>query len=105
FYSLTLPPPRFTPFPYTTLFRSGLGQDVLEVGDLGLDLGEIVDDLLAFQGGQTTQLHVEDGLRLDVVDVEQLDQALPGDVHGLRDRKSTRLNSSHVAISYAVFCL
>ena len=61
-----------------------LGQDVLEVGDLGLDLGQIVDDALAFQGGQPAQLHVEDGLRLDLVDVEQLDQAGPGDVDGLR---------------------
>ncbi|SIK41608.1 Uncharacterised protein [Mycobacteroides abscessus subsp. abscessus] len=50
-----------------------LGQDVLEVGDLGLDLGEVVDDLLPLQGRQATQLHVEDGLGLDLVDVQQLD--------------------------------
>ena len=61
-----------------------LGQDVLEVGDLGLDLGQVVDDALAFQGGQPAQLHVEDRLGLDLVDVEQLDQALAGDVDGLR---------------------
>ena len=55
-----------------------LGQDVLEVGDLGLDLREIVDDALALEGGQPAQLHIENGLGLDVVDVEQLDQALAG---------------------------
>ncbi len=57
-----------------------LGQDVLEVGDLGLDLGQIVDDALALEGGQAPQLHVEDRLGLDLVDVEQLDQARPRDV-------------------------
>ena len=52
-----------------------LGQDVFQVGDLGLDLGQVVDDALAFQGGQAAQLHVQDRLGLDLVDVEQLDQA------------------------------
>jgi hypothetical protein len=61
-----------------------LGQDVFQVGDLGFDLGEVVDDALALQRGQAPQLHVQDGLRLDFVDVEQLDQAGPGDVDGLR---------------------
>ena len=61
-----------------------LGQDVFQVGDLGLDLGQVVDDALTLQGGQPAQLHVQDGLRLDLVDVEQLDQAGPGDVDGLR---------------------
>ena len=54
-----------------------LGQDVFQVGDLGLDLGQVVDDALALQGGQPAQLHVEDRLGLDLVDVEQLDQARP----------------------------
>jgi hypothetical protein len=62
----------------------GLGQDVFQVGDLGLDLGQVVDDALAFQGRQAPQLHIQDGLRLDLVDVEQFDQAGPGDVDGLR---------------------
>ena len=61
-----------------------LGQDVFQVGDLGLDLGQVVDDALAFQGGQAAQLHVQDRLGLDLVDVEQLDQALLRDVHRLR---------------------
>lgn len=62
----------------------GLGEDVLEVGDLGLDLGEVVDDLLPLEGCEPAQLHVEDRLGLDVVDVEQLDQAGTRDVDGLR---------------------
>lgn len=61
-----------------------LGQDVLQVGDLGLDLGQVVDDALPLQGGQPAQLHVQDRLGLDLVDVEQLDQALPRDVDGFR---------------------
>src|SRR5687768_18218033 len=78
-------PPRSTLFPYTTLFRSGLGADlrvqVLSVrGPLGV--GEAA-------GG------------------EQVEQdALGGAVAVVgEDRKSTRLNSSHGYISYAVFCL
>ena len=55
-----------------------VGQDVLEVGDLELDLGQVVDDLLALQGGQAPQLHVQDRVGLDLVDLQQLDQALTG---------------------------
>ena len=62
-----------------------LGQDVLEVGDLDLDLGQLVDDLLALQRGQPPQLHVQDRVGLDLVDVEQLDQALAG----VLDRRRT----------------
>src|SRR3712207_7168658 len=76
-------PPRSTLFPYTTLFRSGSRQTVqhrhLDVEDhqVGAQFGRPVDGLLA------------------VADL--------GD-DGV-DRKSTRLNSSHANISYAVFCL
>ncbi len=45
---------------------------------VALDLGELVDDLLALEGGQPAQLHVEDRVRLELVDLEQLDQALAG---------------------------
>src|SRR5437773_7303908 len=82
-------PPRSTPFPYTTLFRSGRGGRLddgsHERVELGLDVGARrhggVDDLLQ-------------GL---------LERA--GGVGEPRDRKSTRLNSSLITISYAVFCL
>src|SRR3712207_7968269 len=85
-------PPRSTLFPYTTLFRSVHDPEVVRdeqqrgaVG--GPDVGEQVEHLRLHR-------HVERGHRL-VTD----DQAGP------RDRKSTRLNSSHANISYAVFCL
>ena len=42
---------------------------------IALELGQPVDDLLALEGGQPAQLHVEDGLGLDLVDLEQLHQA------------------------------
>src|SRR5262245_65355755 len=73
-------PPSSTLFPYTTLFRS--------LHDLGHDrlLGAVED---AAVGGD------------EIARLAQL-----GDVAvDLRDRKSTRLNSSHLGISYAVFCL
>src|SRR5690242_21328513 len=80
-------PPRSTLFPYTTLFRSGLqGRDDVPhaAGPVGRDGGE--------QGGLADE---PVGRR---VLAEQLV------IHG-EDRKSTRLNSSHMSISYAVFCL
>src|SRR5258707_8560390 len=74
-------PPRSTLFPYTTLFRS---------------------QLVAEQPESRNQVL---GWRLKVVRV-QVARAGGGDVLvDIRDRKSTRLNSSHANISYAVFCL
>src|SRR5438874_7586746 len=71
-------PPRSTLFPYTTLFRSHVGgDDVHVIGEDGPHLGDV--DLVT---------------RLTAVRVWVT-----------LDRKSTRLNSSHVEISYAVFCL
>src|SRR5262245_62634364 len=77
-------PPRSTLFPYTTLFRSQLLLELLDLGlgrRGGLDLGR---SLLALVGGLVGSHAL--GLSLE-------------------DRKSTRLNSSHLGISYAVFCL
>src|SRR5690349_24017152 len=81
-------PPRSTLFPYTTLFRSGSCVLVL------------LRPLRQGPGGGDVQL-VE--RRRDAV--QGLLQPLVGGAAGRRDRKSTRLNSSHVEISYAVFCL
>src|SRR3712207_8202467 len=86
-------PPRSTLFPYTTLFRSGVVQGHLgHAGPTGVD------------GVQRPVLvGVEpDGRGLDPQRHVLGDQA---DVAALGDRKSTRLNSSHANISYAVFCL
>src|SRR3712207_8803677 len=77
-------PPRSTLFPYTTLFRSL----VLDGAARGEDRLDVVGDDL--------QVHRVVGVALPGLDVGEV---------GDQDRKSTRLNSSHANISYAVFCL
>src|SRR5205807_8358879 len=86
----TLPPPRSTLFPYTTLFRS---DQIL--GSLERDLHRRLPE------EQRIVAHA--GLHRQVFHVGSVN--LPGLVVHARDRKSTRLNSSHLVISYAVFCL
>src|SRR2546426_7789628 len=78
-------PPRSTLFPYTTLFRSAH----LALPDLLEDPADATRD---------------DGAAHDVAVAAQVLRGRPQRRHG-RDRKSTRLNSSHLVISYAVFCL
>src|SRR5690349_23094280 len=90
-------PPRSTLFPYTTLFRSGHG-----TRDRPRRLAPSADLLAGTEGlprGPHGRTHVHAG--------DTGDQPRAGDGGGplRRDRKSTRLNSSHVEISYAVFCL
>src|SRR3712207_8864478 len=88
-------PPRSTLFPYTTLFRSGAddGDDVgtRAGGRLGLR------DVLVDVAGGHDQVDPGTARRVPV----GRDELLPA----APDRKSTRLNSSHANISYAVFCL
>src|SRR2546430_3820563 len=79
-------PPRSTLFPYTTLFRSERRVDVADE-DLRVPEDVAVDPLLDAD-------HRED----------QAHRCELGE-EGDQDRKSTRLNSSHSQISYAVFCL
>src|SRR5688572_32233692 len=69
FFLMIRRPPRSTLFPYTTLFRSNIGNPV------EFTVAQLADLVLEFTGSQS------------------------------QDRKSTRLNSSHSQISYAVFCL
>src|SRR5256885_2549000 len=81
-------PPRSTLFPYTTLFRSALQRFLAE--------------------GHAAQIGTnQQGLMK--INAQGLRTAKPGagqlDFKKARDRKSTRLNSSHLVISYAVFCL
>src|SRR3989454_2348100 len=91
-------PPRSTLFPYTTLFRSHLEEEV--VGVAGPLEGDevLVRDLVGVKG------HL-----VDVAGEVGRDVLTPcpplRSGEGGRDRKSTRLNSSHLVISYAVFCL
>src|SRR3712207_7906316 len=88
FFLMIRRPPRSTLFPYTTLFRSPLGGGV-RVEDPPVRahdddvLADPVDDERPRDGGERDEVLAEDRV----------------------DRKSTRLNSSHANISYAVFCL
>src|SRR5256885_2715572 len=87
-------PPRSTLFPYTTLFRSGDRYVVEKMRSLGCNLGGEQSGHIILSDYATTG----DGLIAAL-------QVLAAIVETGRDRKSTRLNSSHLVISYAVFCL
>src|SRR2546429_4355147 len=80
-------PPRSTLFPYTTLFRS-----FLEVFPNGVVFGNTNE-------GKGYDLVLLGQVEPTKIDVDAIQAKLQ------RDRKSTRLNSSHGYISYAVFCL
>src|SRR5207244_6675014 len=98
-----LPPPISTLFPYTTLFRSDGDALALAAGELDPALAHL--GLIAV--GEPHDEFVRVG-RLGGGDHLALARTWPGirDVLGdAGDRKSTRLNSSHQIISYAVFCL
>src|SRR2546430_12506925 len=90
-------PPRSTLFPYTTLFRS---QKLVSLSPE--QIKNYQGDYWSDELGVAYRLGIVDG-KLKVVAL--LDAA--GSLHtgNLPDRKSTRLNSSHSQISYAVFCL
>src|SRR2546426_4638787 len=84
-------PPRSTLFPYTTLFRS---------------MGQLIEDLLNLsrvsRGGlERRDADISELARQVVSELQNREPQRKVDI----DRKSTRLNSSHLVISYAVFCL
>src|SRR3989454_7111152 len=83
-------PPRSTLFPYTTLFRSDLPQ-------------------VKFRAASRTDItgSIEGKVRRMFEIADHVDECwiVNGNVKNRVDRKSTRLNSSHLVISYAVFCL
>src|SRR2546426_3995371 len=87
-------PPRSTLFPYTTLFRSGVDD---EAGFEAVPPGEFSLSCLAAGKQPALVKQIGAGCAMD----RSVDTASPKK----RDRKSTRLNSSHLVISYAVFCL
>src|SRR3712207_7885451 len=85
-------PPRSTLFPYTTLFRSvTMAQDLV-----------IQDEVINGLNRELFQLALEVG---DDFDTREWAMHMLFVGRALEDRKSTRLNSSHANISYAVFCL
>src|SRR3712207_7531402 len=81
-------PPRSTLFPYTTLFRSSEGTGL---GDAAAGMRDVNETGRTTRTGAGTE---------EVIPVTEEQLSI-----GKRDRKSTRLNSSHANISYAVFCL
>src|SRR5690348_17995680 len=92
FFLMLRRPPRSTLFPYTTLFRSGV--------------------IMALDPPEHTRLRTLVAKAFTQRRVEQLRPRIRELAEGLadalvthEDRKSTRLNSSHPSISYAVFCL
>src|SRR3712207_9517183 len=98
-------PPRSTLFPYTTLFRSRA--DELDEGlvDAGLDAPDLRDILRVLRAERVEHRLARAGridAALDAVAGDQVLKAETGEDHPNRDRKSTRLNSSHANISYAV---
>src|SRR5690606_40060411 len=87
-------------FPYTTLFRSSLSHLADLLAGLHPRARLDVDSVhVAVQGDQAMPVVQNDGVAIEEI------IACCSHHTGCRDRKSTRLNSSHVKISYAVFCL
>src|SRR5690606_41700485 len=99
-----IPPlPLATLFPYTTLFRSivrenGLGMRIAKVGIPNPDQGHQHRNILA-------ERRIPEMLIGRIGPFQEFLEIIVSDGKGNGDRKSTRLNSSHVKISYAVFCL
>src|SRR3712207_6934901 len=87
FFLMIRRPPRSTLFPYTTLFRSGDGNTA---GTIGATLAVGVIGGMLVRGSNA---RIPAGREFTALTVDAI------------DRKSTRLNSSHANISYAVFCL
>src|SRR3712207_6905398 len=94
-------PPRSTLFPYTTLFRSEAGgADAVRAG-----AHRQADRDVAADAARAEQTRADDAAEQAGEDGEDGAQLGHAAELARQDRKSTRLNSSHANISYAVFCL
>src|SRR5256885_10759017 len=96
-------PPRSTLFPYTTLFRSDSGAGF----QLALDETYVIGDL---KRGSHVQFKLTRRSAGDSLHIQTRERFVQNSWYHVAvvsdgDRKSTRLNSSHLVISYAVFCL
>src|SRR3712207_8471694 len=93
-------PPRSTLFPYTTLFRS------LESGEIDVALVYEYDYVPLPESAGISLVHLlDDPVNLLLPRAHPAASRAAVRLEALADRKSTRLNSSHANISYAVFCL
>src|SRR3712207_8711856 len=92
-------PPRSTLFPYTTLFRSGAVTAKVEPLPT---LGDLRGEALKIKSSAPDVVFLSNTNRMGIAARELRRQGYAGP---FIDRKSTRLNSSHANISYAVFCL
>src|SRR5258708_17865698 len=91
-------PPRSTLFPYTTLFRS-------DDTDFRVLVGKRQNFRFSIGGvGDEGRLVLDPGIGVAEAELRRAERVERFGI-GRRDRKSTRLNSSHQIISYAVFCL
>src|SRR3712207_7839445 len=96
-------PPRSTLFPYTTLFRSvdnleyGV-EATFRIGDFPFSKRSVTETVTY----EPKTIQTKDGERTVISEIKK-EKKFTGPY--MRDRKSTRLNSSHANISYAVFCL
>src|SRR5256885_9440103 len=97
FFLMIRPPPRSTLFPYTTLFRSAFSPDERRLYVANTRWAQYIHVLELDAGGALVRRRIFADMSSDETD---------GVPDGMKvDRKSTRLNSSHLVISYAVFCL
>src|SRR3712207_8384852 len=94
FFLMIRRPPRSTLFPYTTLFRS-----MRSCHHVGIVPGDLSDEVPMARRSAGILLYRQGDDGVEVLLVH------PGGPVWAQDRKSTRLNSSHANISYAVFCL
>src|SRR5256885_12081062 len=97
FFLMIRRPPRSTLFPYTTLFRSHAGEQPTTISFTGISKRNFSAAVSVYNSGRGQGLsrRPQEGAAL----------RRPGETRARADRKSTRLNSSHLVISYAVFCL
>src|SRR3712207_7166841 len=109
-------PPRSTLFPYTTLFRSQSQEQVLVEEEEGQNRLAALRDALSVLNPRERRIFEARRLSDDPITLEELStefgvsrervrQIEVRAFEKIQDRKSTRLNSSHANISYAVFCL
>src|SRR5690348_17388461 len=98
---MILLPPIPPLFPYTTLFRSVLARSVVEAAkaDCSFELPQAPEGQTIARSTINVEYRPGDGAKA------QRFEQVPDAGHCDPDRKSTRLNSSHPSISYAVFCL